>query len=67
MSQPRGTIGAIRREPKRRLHPQSFDGTIFAKENGTAFINLPRGIQVWLPSRGLRVGDNVRVWIEVRP
>ena len=48
----------------RKLTPKPFEGTIFDKESGIAFIDLPRGIQVWLPSRGLSVGDRVRVTIE---
>ena len=49
---------------KLKLTPKPFVGTVFDKESGIAFINLPQGIQVWLPSRGLSVGDRVRVTIE---
>ena len=43
----------------------TFKGIIFDKDHETAFINRRGGTQVWLPRKGLRIGDKVKVTVQV--
>jgi ABC-type molybdate transport system ATPase subunit len=39
-------------------------GIVFDKDQGIAFVNLPTK-QIWVPSKGVSVGDKIRVTVEI--